>query len=111
MRAPWFCGDLPRHLAIAAPDQYVGHRLAKRRPPRDRVQMRLTFGLGEIDEIGLLQALRQLEHGAGDGDVVVMRQRPQHLGRRVGEWRQIAGQRGARFGLDFRDEQAEDVVE
>ena len=34
-------------------------------------------------QIGLLQARRQFEHRAGDGDIVVVGQRPQHSDRRV----------------------------
>ena len=73
--------------------------------------MRLTFGIGEIDEIGLLQPRRQFQHRPGDGDVVVIGQRAHHFDRRVGDRRQAIGELGARLVLDFLDQQPEYVVE
>ena len=104
-------GDAARDLAIAAPHQHIGDRLAERPARRDGLQMRLAFGLGEIDQIGFGQARRQLQHRAGDGNIVVIGERAQHLHRRIGDRRQADGEFGARLGLDFLDEQAEDVVE
>ncbi len=75
------------------------------------MQVGLTLGFGEIDEIGLGQARRQFEHRTGNRDIVVIGQDAQHLDRRVADRRKAMGQFGTRLVLDFLDEQREDVVE
>ncbi len=49
-------GDAAGDLPVAAAHQHVGHRLAEHLARRNRPQMRLAFGLGEIDQVDLLRA-------------------------------------------------------
>jgi hypothetical protein len=56
-------GDAERDLAIAAPHQLVGDRLAERRARRNGLQMRLTLGSRDADKVVLRQARRRLSTG------------------------------------------------
>ncbi len=103
--------DAAGDVAVTATDQHFGDRLAQLLPRADRLQMRLTFGIGEIDQIGLLQPRRQFQHRPGDGDVIVIGQRAHQFEWRVGDRRQAIGELGARLVLDFLDQQSEYVVE
>ncbi len=67
-------GNAARDLTVAAAHQDVGDRLAKHFACGNRLQMSLTLGFREIDEIGLRQARRQFEHRPGDGNIVVIGQ-------------------------------------
>ena len=46
-------GDLSRNLRIAAIDQDIGDRLVELLAPGDRRQMRLTFCLGDFDQVAV----------------------------------------------------------
>ena len=104
-------GDAERDLAIAAPHQLVGDRLAERRARRNGLQMRLALGSRDADKVVLRQARRQLEHRSGDGDVVVLGKPAQYVDRRVAHRRETICQLGARFRFDLLDQNPEHVVE
>ena len=100
-------GDPARNIAIAAAHQDVGHRLAQRAAPRDRVQVRLTFGFGDVDEIGFRQTRCELQHRPGDGDIVVLGQAPQHFHRCVADLSETVREFGASLVLNLLDQQPE----
>ena len=103
--------DAAHDLAIAAPDQHVGHRLGDAGAAGNRQQVRLALGLGDVDQIGFGEPARLLQHRAGDRDVVVLGEPPHHLDRRIADRREAIGQLRARLGLDLGDQAAEHVVE
>src|SRR5579883_844032 len=103
--------DFTRDFAIAASDQHIGDGFAQRLSRRNRLQMGLALGSGEVDEIALGQPMRQSENRTGNSNLVVAGQYAQHVRRRIFDGREAPGQLGARFGLDFRDQQAKNSVE
>ena len=73
--------------------------------------MGLAFGCCDTDEIGFGKPRCIFQHRAGDGDIVIVGERAEHLDRRVADGSEVARQLGARLGLDLLDEQTEHVVE
>jgi len=55
--------------------------------PRNGEQVRLTLGLGDVDEIGFGETQRPRDHRAGHRDVVVVGKLPHQLAGRVGDRR------------------------
>ena len=104
-------GDAANDLAVAAADQFVGHGFRDAGASGDREQMRLALGPGDIDQVGVSQPRRLLQHRARHRDVVVLGEPPHRLDRRVADRRQAMGQFGPRLGLDLLDQAREDAVE
>jgi hypothetical protein len=98
-------------VATPAPHQHVRHRLGNAGPLGNGEQVRLALGLGNIDEIGLGEPRRLLEHRAGDRDVVILREPPYHVDWRIADGCEPVGQLGTRLGLDLADQSAEHLVE
>ena len=99
------------HVAVAALDQDVGHRLAQRRALRDGEQMLLALVAAGGDQIAVVKPWRLGEDRACDLDVVIEGEHVDYVRRRVGDRRQPMRQLGARLGLDGVDEAGHDVVE
>jgi hypothetical protein len=57
--------------AIAAVEQHIGHRRIDFLAPRDREQVALTLGAGDLDQLLVGQARRLAKDGLGDRDLVV----------------------------------------
>ena len=74
-------GNAARHFLIAAPNQHVGDGFTNSLPARQGVQVSLSFGLGNVDEIGLRQSYRLREHGPRDRYIVIVRKLTHQLGR------------------------------
>jgi hypothetical protein len=73
--------------------------------------MRLTLGLGDVEQIGLGKPPGFHENRAGHRDVVVARQPADHLERRIADRRQTASELGKGLGLDLDDQAAQHLVE
>ena len=98
-------------IAISAAHQHVRHRLTQRAPPRDRVQMRLTLGLGQVDEISFSEPYCLFQHRPGDRDIVVVGETPQHFDWRVAHGCETVRELGASLVLDLLDQQPKYLVE
>ena len=99
------------HLCIAAAHQHVGDRFTDSVAFGDRDQMRLTFGLGDADEIGLFQPLRLRDDRARDGNIVVVGELAHQLAWRVVDGSEPVREFRACLDLDLDDETAKHVVE
>ena len=104
-------GDAAGDVAIAAAHQHVRHRFAKRAASRDRMQVGLALGFGDVDEIGFRQTRRQLEHRPGDGDIVVVGEPRSTLTGALLTGARRFDEFGAGLGLDLFDQQPEHLVE
>ena len=102
--------DRARHLAITALDKNVGECLVDAEARRHCQQMRLALVLGDVHEVAIGKP-RLLEHRTGDRDVIVLGERADDAGRRVGDRRDAAREFGQRLRLDLLDQAADNVVE
>jgi hypothetical protein len=98
-------------LLIATVEENVGHRFFELAAPRYGEQMLLALGPGDFDEIAGSQARGLGQDRTGDRDLVVPRQPPDHLDRRIVDRRQVPAQLDQSLGLDTLDQMAEDIVE
>ena len=73
--------------------------------------MRLALGPRDIDQVGLGQPRRLLQHGTGNSDVVILGEPPHRFDRSIAHGRELMSKLGARLGLDFRDQAGENAVE
>jgi hypothetical protein len=100
----------PHHVGVAAPQQNGRNCFAEYRARRDRELMGLTHGVRNVDQVGLAQAWRLLQHRAGGGDVVVAGERSQQSRRRIRQGRQTNRQLGPGFAFNVFNQESEDVV-
>ncbi|MGY4361596.1 hypothetical protein ACVW0J_008089 [Bradyrhizobium sp. i1.7.7] len=96
---------------VAARHQHVGQCFRQHPPQRDRLEMRLAPGARDLDQGRLVQPFRFREHGSGDFDHLVERERADDLGRRGRDRRETVGEQRSRRGLDLLDQALEHVVE
>jgi hypothetical protein len=97
-------GQCVHHVAIAAVHQHIGDLLLDRRAAGDREQVRLAFLLRDADKIGGRQPGRLRQHRARHRDLVVMRETPDNVVRRLHDRREAIGKLCARLGFHPHDE-------
>ena len=72
--------------------------------------MRLAFALCRLDERSVIEPIRLRQHGGGDLDRVVERQRSDREGRRCVDRREAVGEQRLGGHFDVRNQTLEDVV-
>ncbi len=80
-------------------------------PQRDRLEMRLASAARDLHQGRLVQPFRLRQHGAGDLDDLVERERADDLGRRGRDRCQPVGEQRLGRGFDLLDQALEYVVE
>ena len=78
--------------------------------PRDREQVLLALGSGVLDKGDVVELLGAHENRTGDIDLIVERQRPDHLRRRMRQRREPLGERGTRGTFNIGNEMIEHTV-
>jgi hypothetical protein len=104
-------GDIAHHLGTAPAHQHVGDGFAQIGAAGDGGQMRLTPGLGELDEFVFMQPQRLREHGTGDLNVFILGELVHQIAWRIADRGKRLRHFDARLGFDLVDETAEHVVE
>ena len=99
------------HLVIAALDQHVGDRAAQHLAGRDRHQMRLALAARVLDQGLVVEPCRLRQHGSGNLDHVVERERPDRQRRRGVDRGETVGKQRLGGCFDVIDQALEDIVE
>jgi hypothetical protein len=99
-----------RALELLAAHQHFGNGLADAAAGRQREQMRLALGLGNIFEIEIGNR-RLLQHRPRNRDIVVAGERRHHALRRVRHRGEAAREFRQRLDLDLLDQAADNVIE
>jgi hypothetical protein len=106
---------VPRHrvgdLGVASHDENIGDLARQRRPLRYRQQMTLALAAGVLDEACGADAVRVLQHRAGNLDRIVEGELPGNIGRGAIEARKLPGKTAARGDLDFLGEALDHFAE
>ena len=95
-------GLLTKDLAIAAADEHIGDGFAESGALGNGAQVILSLGASDADQVGFGKPRRKLEHRLGDADVVVIAERAQNIGRRIGPRRNPPGKRHAVLAREGR---------
>ncbi len=98
-------------LAIAAVKQHIGHRRVDVLTPRDREQMALTLGAGDLDQIAVGDARRLAEDRLGDLDLIILREPPNDPDRSVVDEGQLRAELLARAPLDPLNQEPQHALE
>ncbi|MGY4486798.1 hypothetical protein ACVWWR_005989 [Bradyrhizobium sp. LM3.2] len=99
------------HALVAAGHQHVGQCFRQHPPQRDRLEMRLPSGARDLDQGRFVQPFRFRQHGAGDLDHLVERERADDLRRRSRDRCEAVGEQRPGRRLDLLDQALEYVVE
>ena len=98
-------------VVVAALHQHVGDCTAQHPARGDRHQMRLALAARGLDQRRVIEPLRFRQHGAGDLDRVVERERADGLRRRGVDRRQTIGEQGLGRQFNVHDQALKDIVE
>jgi hypothetical protein len=103
--------ELSNDLAFAAVDDHVGHGFRQVHPARNREQVLLPPGAGDLHEVARPQAARLRQHAAGHRDFLVPRKVLDDFERRVVDRRQATAELGSGLAFDPGDQKTQHVVE
>ena len=98
-------------LAIAAVEQHIGHRGVDFLASRDREQVALAFGAGDLDQVAVGETRRLAQYRLGDRNLVILRQPPNDPDRGVLDQRKPHAELLARPPLDPLDQEPKHVLE